>query len=50
MNFLSDSYTQKKFKFDGVGFVNGLLLIIFISLLLFGSTKLPDEPLISTTI
>ena len=47
---MNKSYSHKKFKFDGVGFVNGLLLIIFISLLLFGSTKIPDEPLISTTI
>ncbi|WP_166669461.1 hypothetical protein [Paenisporosarcina antarctica] len=31
----------KNTAFDGVKFVNGLLLVIFISLLLFGSRDVP---------
>lgn len=35
---------QKDTEFDGLRFVNGLLLIIFISLLIFGSTEIPPAP------
>lgn len=31
-------------EFEGASFVNGILLIIFISLLIFGSTNIPDAP------
>lgn len=31
-------------EFEGASFVNGILLIIFISLLIFGSTDIPDAP------
>lgn len=36
--------------FDGSTFVNILLLVIFIALLLFGSTDIPDVPIDSTDI
>jgi hypothetical protein len=32
--------------FDGASFINALILVIFISLLLFGSTNIPDIPII----
>ncbi len=35
---------QKDTEFDGLSFVNGLMLIIFISLLIFGSTDIPAAP------
>jgi len=41
---LNDQFNQKKLGFDGEKFVSVLLLVIFISLLLFGSRDIetPD--------
>lgn len=37
-------------EFDGVGFINGVLLLILISLLIFGSTDISDVSVSSTNI
>lgn len=37
-------------EFDGVGFINGVLLLILISLLVFGSTDLSDVSVPSVNI
>jgi len=40
---------NQHFEFDGAGFMNALLLVIFISLLLFGSTNISTGLFISPT-
>ena len=40
---------QKNSSFDGASFVNVIILVVFISLLIFGSTNLPDVSLDTTT-
>ena len=37
---LNDKFNQEKPRFNGEKFVGGLFLVIFISLLLFGSTDI----------
>ena len=37
-------------NFDGMGFVKGIFLLIFISLLIFGSTNLTDLTIIDPNI